>query len=80
VEEEVNPELIDMTRRFWISLLLTVPLLLLAISEMLPGQPVQHALSAPLLTWVQLVFATPVVLWGAGRSLHADGPPSSIAA
>ena len=64
LEEEANPELVDMTRRFWISLLLTVPLLLLAMSEMLPGQPVQHALSARLLTWVQLVFATPVVLWG----------------
>jgi len=64
LEEEVNPELVDMTRRFWISLLLTVPPLLLAMSEMLPGRPVQHALSARLLTWVQLVFATPVVLWG----------------
>jgi P-type Cu+ transporter len=64
LEEEANPELVDMTRRFWISLLLTAPLLLLAMSEMLPGQPVQHALSARLLTWMQLVFATPVVLWG----------------
>jgi P-type Cu+ transporter len=64
LEEEVNPELVDMTRRFWISLLLTAPLVLLAMSEMLPGQPVQHALSARLLTWMQLVFATPVVLWG----------------
>jgi Cu+-exporting ATPase len=64
VEEEVNPELVDMTRRFWISLLLTVPLLLLEMSEMLPGRPMQHALSARLLTWAQLVFATPVVLWG----------------
>ena len=64
LEEEANPELVDMTRRFWISLLLTAPLVLLAMSEMLPGQPVQHALSARLLTWVQLVFATPVVLWG----------------
>ena len=62
--EEANPELVDMTRRFWISLLLTVPLVLVAMAEMLPGQPVQHALSARLLTWVQLVFATPVVLWG----------------
>ena len=68
LEEEANPELVDMTRRFWISLLLTAPLLLLAMSEMLPGRPVQHALSARLLTWVQLVVATPVVLWGAGRS------------
>src|SRR5215813_4142509 len=64
LEEEANPELVDMTRRFWVSLLLTVPLLLLAMSEMLPGRPVQHAFSARLLTWVQLVFATPVVLWG----------------
>src|SRR5215470_14157622 len=64
LEEEANPELVDMTRRFWISLLLTVPLLLLAMSEMLPGRPVQHAFSARLLSWVQLVFATPVVLWG----------------
>src|SRR5215475_8902198 len=64
LEEEANPELVDITRRFWVSLLLTVPLLLLAMSEMLPGRPVQHAFSARLLTWVQLVFATPVVLWG----------------
>jgi len=52
LEEEANPELTDMTRRFWISVLLTVPLLLIAMSEMLPGQPVQHAFSARLLTWV----------------------------
>src|SRR3989475_205209 len=64
LEGEANPELVDMTRRFRSSLLLTAPLLLLAMAEMLPGQPVQHALSARLLTWVQLVFATPVVLWG----------------
>ena len=64
LEEEANPELVDMTRRFWISVILTAPLLLLAMSEMLPGQPVQHAFSARLLTWVQLLFATPVVLWG----------------
>ncbi|HEY5869413.1 MAG TPA: heavy metal translocating P-type ATPase [Candidatus Tectomicrobia bacterium] len=64
LEEDVNPELVDMTRRFWISLGLTAPLVLLAMSEMFPGQPVQHAFSARLLTWVQLVLATPVVLWG----------------
>ena len=64
LEEEANPELVDMTRRFWICVILTVPLLLLAMSDMLPGQLVQHAFSARLLTWVQLLFATPVVLWG----------------
>ncbi|HSX77758.1 MAG TPA: copper-translocating P-type ATPase, partial [Candidatus Saccharimonadia bacterium] len=64
VEEEVNPELVDMTHRFWISLVFTVPLLGLAMSEMLPGRPVQHAFSARLFTWLQFVLATPVVLWG----------------
>ena len=63
-EEEANPELADMTRRFWVCLVLTAPLLFLAMSEMIPGQPVQHALPARLLTWVQLALATPAVLWG----------------
>src|SRR5262245_37431124 len=64
MEEEVNPELIDMTRRFWISLVFTVPLLGFVMSELLPGQPVQHALSTRVITWIQLILATPVVLWG----------------
>ncbi|MBI2487279.1 MAG: heavy metal translocating P-type ATPase [Deltaproteobacteria bacterium] len=63
-EEEVNPELLDMTRRFWISLFLTVPIFFLVMSEMIPGRPVQHALPSRLLTWLQFVLATPVVLWG----------------
>jgi Cu+-exporting ATPase len=63
-EAEVNPELVDMSRRFCISLILTVPLFFLAMSDMLPGQPVQHVLSSPLLPWVELILATPVVLWG----------------
>ncbi|MBI3300969.1 MAG: copper-transporting ATPase, partial [Deltaproteobacteria bacterium] len=49
-EEEVNPELVAMTRRFWINLILTAPILFLAMLEMIPGQPVQRALSARLLT------------------------------
>jgi len=64
VEEEVNPELVDMTHRFWISLIFTAPLVILAMSDMLPSRPVQHALSARLLAWLQLAGATPVVLWG----------------
>ncbi len=64
VEEEVNPELLDMTRRFWISLGLTLPVFLLAMSEMLPGQPVHHILSMRALAWIQFTFATPVVFWG----------------
>ncbi|MDA2909840.1 heavy metal translocating P-type ATPase [Nitrospiraceae bacterium AH_259_D15_M11_P09] len=64
LEEEVNPELVDMTRRFWISLVLAAPLVILAMAEMIPGQPVQRVLGANLIPWIQLVLATPVVLWG----------------
>ena len=71
-EEEVNPELEDMQRRFWASLALTVPVFALAMSDVLPGQPVQHALGMRVLTWIQLVLATPVVLWG-GRPFFERG-------
>ncbi|PSM31975.1 heavy metal translocating P-type ATPase [Haliangium sp. UPWRP_2] len=63
-EAEANPELADMTRRFWLSVALSAPLLLLAMSDLLPGMPLQHALGSRLLGWVQLALATPVVLWG----------------
>ena len=62
--EEENPELRDMTRRFWISVVLTVPLLGIAMSDMLPGTVLQHLLPGSWLSWVELVLATPVVLWG----------------
>ncbi len=61
--EEENPELRDMTRRFWISVALTAPLLLIAMADMLPGMPVQRALPSGWLPWIELVLATPVVLW-----------------
>ncbi len=64
VQEEENPELHDMTRRFWIGLLLTAPLLGVAMADMLPGMPVQRALPAGWLPWLELLLATPVVLWG----------------
>ncbi len=64
LEEAENPELVDMRRRFRISLVLTLPVFLLAMSEMIPGQPVQHALGHKLVTWLQLALSTPVVLWG----------------
>src|SRR6266498_3119063 len=64
LEEETNPELIDMTRRFWIGVVLSLPIAFLAMSEMIPGQPLQRSFSPRLLNWLQLVLATPVVLWG----------------
>ncbi|WP_163990343.1 heavy metal translocating P-type ATPase [Pyxidicoccus caerfyrddinensis] len=63
-EEAPDPELQSMRRRFRVGLGLTVPLLALAMSDMIPGQPVQHAVPASVLAWAQLVLATPVVLWG----------------
>ena len=64
LSEEVNPELSVMARRFRVSLVLTMPVLLLAMAGMLPGASHRELISARLLPWVQLVLATPVVLWG----------------
>jgi Cu+-exporting ATPase len=63
-ETEENPELRDMTRRFWICVVLTVPILALMIAEMLPGHPLQGFLGSRLRGWVEFALATPVVLWG----------------
>jgi Cu+-exporting ATPase len=62
--QEENPELRDMSRRFWISTALSVPLLAIAMLGMLPGMPVQHAFPHGWLPWLELVLVTPVVLWG----------------
>jgi Cu+-exporting ATPase len=61
-QEEDNPELREMTRRFWISLALTVPLLVIAMGHMLPGM--QLLLPGRWQPWIELILATPVVLWG----------------
>jgi Cu+-exporting ATPase len=62
--DEVNPELVDMTQRFWVSVALTLPILALMVSDMIPGKPLQSLLGPSALLWVQFAFATPVVLWG----------------
>jgi len=61
LEEGPNPELIDMTRRFWVSAVLTLPLVALTFgAELFGWEPFPMALSM----WIQLALATPVVLWG----------------
>ena len=61
LEEGPNPELIDMSRRFWVSAAFTVPLVLLVVaSEMFAFELLPMRISV----WVQLALATPVVLWG----------------
>jgi Cu+-exporting ATPase len=63
-KQEDNPELRDMTRRFWISLALTTPLLAVAMGHMLPGMPTERLMPGGWQPWIELVLATPVVLWG----------------
>jgi len=58
-----NPELADMRRRFWIGLVLTIPIVVLEMGGHLPGLDIAHAIGARTAVWVQLVLATPVVLW-----------------
>ena len=62
--EETNPELADMTRRCVVSALLSAPVLFLAMSDLLPGVPIQRLLSGRAVAWIQLALATPAVLWG----------------
>ena len=59
-EEGENPELTDFRRRFWIGLVLSLPLLVLEMGGHFMDF---HLLDAKISNWVQLLFATPVVLW-----------------
>ncbi len=63
-EEPDDPELVDMTRRFWICLALTIPLLLVSMAEMVPWLALPAWLSGRTWVWIQLALASPVVVWG----------------
>jgi len=64
-EEESNPELVDMTRRFKISVLLTIPVVILAMGGMIPGlSSLIDIIPHEIRKWLELVLATPIVLWG----------------
>ena len=58
-----NPELADMRRRFWIGLVLTIPIVVLEMGGHLLGLDIAHAIGARAAVWIQLALATPVVLW-----------------
>jgi P-type Cu+ transporter len=64
LDDAPNAELVDMTRRFWVSFALTAPVFLLAMGEMIPGLHLGAWLGTGTSGWLQLLFATPVVLWG----------------
>jgi len=63
LSNEENPELADMSRRLWISAILSLPVFVLGMSDLLPSQPFKEMFQPQVLGWVQLVLATPVVLW-----------------
>lgn len=73
-----NPELADMTRRLWIGLVLTIPVFILEMgSHLFPA--LMHAVPGTLSNWLQLAFATPVVLW-AGLPFFERGWRSIVTA
>jgi Cu+-exporting ATPase len=64
MEEGPNPELVDMTRRFWISLVLTTPVFAMTMGEMFAAESLEGLIAPQASIWLQLVLATPVILWG----------------
>jgi Cu+-exporting ATPase len=70
--EEADPELRDMTRRLVVSSVPTLVLFVIGMSDMLPGRPLSHALPHGVRAWLELLLATPVVLWG-GAPFFARG-------
>ena len=73
LEAERSPELIDMTRRFWAGVVLTLPLVVLTMGGMIPA--VEGLLPAGWSSWIELVLATPVGLFLAiGHATRAIGP------
>ncbi len=64
IDEGENPELIDMRRRFWVCLALTVPIFISAMGMLIPGNPMEHLTTYRVRVWFEMALATPVVLWG----------------
>ncbi len=72
VETGPNPELIDMSRRFWTALVMTVPVFVLEMASHIPALNVDRIISAEISTRIQFALSTPVVLW-AGWPFFARG-------
>jgi len=65
VGKEENPELEDMSRRFWFAAAMTIPLMIVAMGDLLPGQPISRIFSPRIRMLIELALATPVCLWSA---------------
>ncbi len=73
--EAANPELQDMTRRFWTAVALSAPILLMMVIDLLPGM--RHLSGNRIVQWLEFLLATPVVLW-AGWPLFVRGWASVV--
>jgi P-type Cu+ transporter len=63
LDDAPNPELVDMTRRFWLALVLGLPVFLTTMADMVLGGSLMRYIDMRTTNWVGLVFGTPVVLW-----------------
>ncbi|HKF22127.1 MAG TPA: heavy metal translocating P-type ATPase [Candidatus Angelobacter sp.] len=63
LDTQENPELRDMQRRFWIGVVLTIPVLIAGMGDLIPGRPLEGWLSPRGWAWFEMILATPVVLW-----------------
>lgn len=70
----------SLSRKFWIALILTVPVLILAMGKMIPGLPFEERIPHRVGKWLEFVLSAPVVIWAGGMFFNAAGTPSSIAA
>ncbi len=69
-DDAPNPELLDFSKRLKLSLAFTLPLLILAMGEMIPGNPFHTYFPEHIMNWVQLFLAAPVVLWAGYPLFH----------
>ena len=65
LDQDENPELREMSLRFWVCLALSLPLLLIAMSEFIPALNLESIMPMRAWGWIEMALATPVVLWGA---------------
>jgi Cu+-exporting ATPase len=77
LENAPNPELLDMTRRFWIAVALGAPVFLLTMADMVLGGGLMRVIDMRAINWIGLAFATPVVFW-AGRPFFVRGLNSIV--
>jgi len=63
IEEGESAELIDMRRRFWVSVALTIPVLVVSMGDMLPGNPISRILPGRSRVFVELLLTTPIAIW-----------------